>query len=226
MTCFYPMKKTRVPFSPEEDNKIQFLVKVYGTKNWMIVASFLEGRTPKQCRDRYSNYLIPGFSQCEWSHEEDQLLTKLYFENGPKWSLLKKFLVGRSSNSIKNRWNHFLCRQNSLENGIIDSSTVTNDSTSNERVESDGSSDILNSMNKTNNDNIGSKNIINTFIKSSSFNLDTAGKQSSIDKNSYNLDDVYCYDTTVCPMDQDIIDLNENEIDNEWLMLSLGDDSF
>lgn len=104
-------KRTRVPFTSEEDEKIKILVKQYGTHQWSIISSFLPGRSPKQVRDRYSNYLVPGYFQGEWKNEEDLLLRKLYNQYGPKWSYIQQYFPRRSKNSIKNRWNYFLCRQ-------------------------------------------------------------------------------------------------------------------
>lgn len=104
-------KKTRVPFTAEEDEKIKTLAEKYGTKQWSLISSFVKGRTPKQCRDRYCNYLFPGYFKGEWTKEEDELLEKLYIENGPKWSIIQKSFPERSQNSVKNRWNYFLCRQ-------------------------------------------------------------------------------------------------------------------
>ena len=99
---------TRILFKKEEDERIKKLVKIFGTRHWDLVAQFMEGRTAKQCRDRYSNYLIPGYFQGEWSEEEDELLIKLYKEHGPRWSIIKKSFPNRSSNNIKNRWYYFL----------------------------------------------------------------------------------------------------------------------
>lgn len=98
----------RILFKKEEDERIIELVKIFGTRHWPLVAQFLEGRTAKQCRDRYSNYLIPGFFQGEWTDNEDALLLKLYKEIGPRWSLIKKSFPNRSANNIKNRWYYFL----------------------------------------------------------------------------------------------------------------------
>ena len=108
-------KKLRVPFTKEEDEKIRILVQQYGPRSWQLISSCMPGRTPKQCRDRYANYLIPGFSKSEWSKDEDQLLRKLYYEIGPKWSIIQKSFPERSPTSIKNRWNYFLCRQETTD---------------------------------------------------------------------------------------------------------------
>ncbi|KAK8840282.1 hypothetical protein M9Y10_030837 [Tritrichomonas musculus] len=105
------IKKTRVPFTKEEDEKVKELVQIYGTKKWIVVSSFIKGRTAKQCRDRYLNYLVPGYFMGEWSKEEDDLIIKLYDEHGPKWSVIQRSLEDRSANAIKNRWKYFLSRQ-------------------------------------------------------------------------------------------------------------------
>ncbi|KAK8880380.1 hypothetical protein M9Y10_003051 [Tritrichomonas musculus] len=108
-------KSFRTHFTKDEDEKIRELVKKFGTKNWPVVAAFMKGRTAKQCRDRYSNYLIPGIFQGEWSKEEDELLIKLYKEIGSKWSVIQNYFPKRSSNSIKNRWHYFLCKKYNFE---------------------------------------------------------------------------------------------------------------
>ena len=101
---------SRTSFTKEEDEKIKLLVNNIGTRQWPLIATFLEGRTAKQCRDRYANYLMPGFLQGEWSKNEDELLKNLFFQYGSKWSVIHKFMPNRSANSIKNHWN-YLCRQ-------------------------------------------------------------------------------------------------------------------
>lgn len=106
----------RILFSKEEDERIKILVNIFGTRHWDLIAQFIEGRTAKQCRDRYSNYLVPGYFQGEWSEDEDSLLIKLYNEHGPKWSQIQKSFKNRSSNNIKNRWNYFVHRNFQITN--------------------------------------------------------------------------------------------------------------
>lgn len=134
-------KKMRDPFTPQEDEKLKKLVSIFGTKNWRIVAASLLGRTPKQCRDRYTNYLVPGFFKGEWSKDEDLLLAQTFSAYGPKWSILKNFFPHRSCNSIKNRWTYFLSKQyigiefeyqkqkvikdNKTENANLNKTTIT-----------------------------------------------------------------------------------------------------
>lgn len=105
-------------FTKEEDEKIKKLVKIFGTRHWDLISQFIDGRTAKQCRDRYSNYLIPDYFQGEWSFEEDSLLIKLFNENGAKWSTIQKSFPNRSANSIKNRWHYFLRRKNNSKKNL------------------------------------------------------------------------------------------------------------
>lgn len=101
---------SRKKFSPEEDKALQELVEQYGAKNWDKIAELMPGRTGRQCRDRYRNYLIPGFFNGQWSQEEDNLLRQKYLEFGSHWAKMTPFFNGRSANSLKNRWNYFVCR--------------------------------------------------------------------------------------------------------------------
>ena len=100
----------RRKFTEEEDQILSQLVSEMGPRKWDQIAKRMPNRTARQCRDRYSNYLIPGFFNGEWSKEEDELLYLKYQEYGPKWTVIKEFFKNRSPNSIKNRWNYFVSR--------------------------------------------------------------------------------------------------------------------
>ena len=82
-------KKKRIHFTQFEDDKIKELVDRYGTNNWPLVSTFIHGHTPKQCRDRYFNYLMPAIFHGEWTKEEDEMLMKLYKEYGSKWTIIQ-----------------------------------------------------------------------------------------------------------------------------------------
>ncbi|OHS98144.1 r2r3-MYB transcription factor [Tritrichomonas foetus] len=113
----------RHKFTPEEDARLSELVSLYGARKWELIARSMPERSARQCRDRYSNYLKPGFFNGEWSREEDALLVRKYRELGPRWSQLKEFFRNRSPNAIKNRWNYFVSRQCVSEDGaFVDSS--------------------------------------------------------------------------------------------------------
>ena len=81
-----------------------------GSKKWEQIAKEMPGRTGRQCRDRYQNYLIPGFFNGQWSKTEDDLLLKLYVQHGSQWSKMAQFFKNRSANALKNRWNYFVSR--------------------------------------------------------------------------------------------------------------------
>lgn len=94
---------------PAEDAKLIELVSLHGEK-WSKIATLMQGRTGKQIRDRYINSLKPGIRQEAWTKEEDELLIKLYFKIGNKWSKIAHFLKGRTENQVKNRFRTFFKR--------------------------------------------------------------------------------------------------------------------
>lgn len=98
-------------FTKEEDMEIRTLVTRNGFK-WDLISTLLPGHTPRQIRDRYVNYLIPCQSlRHQWTLEEDMKLTQMYNQYGPKWTMFSNFFVGRTPNSIKNRWNTYVSKQ-------------------------------------------------------------------------------------------------------------------
>lgn len=94
----------RHKFSKEEDDTLIRLVDVNGPRHWEAIAAFMPGRTGRQCRDRFMNYLMPQLSNDPWTDEEDRILELKYAELGTHWARYVPFLQGRSSNAIKNRW--------------------------------------------------------------------------------------------------------------------------
>lgn len=96
-----PMK---IKFTPEEDAKLVSLVKEIGTKNWVKISQLMGTRNPRQCRERWSNYINPELRKDPWTEEEDRILEEKYAEFGPKWNKLAKFFNNRGDNNIRNRW--------------------------------------------------------------------------------------------------------------------------
>lgn len=98
-------------FSVEEDNILRRLIEINGPRRWNQIALSLPGRTGRQCRDRFQNYLNPLLINGPWSHEEDILLEQKVYELGQHWNKIARFFKGRSSNNVKNRWYTYICKK-------------------------------------------------------------------------------------------------------------------
>lgn len=101
-------RRTRIPFTKEEDERLLALVSLFGINdknNWYFIANNIAGRTPRQCRERYQLFLSDGVRKKEkWTKEEDDLLISKYKIIGPHWKKLEQFFEGRTSYNIKNRF--------------------------------------------------------------------------------------------------------------------------
>lgn len=104
--------RKRIPFSKSEDALLMKLVKQFGESNWEIVSFFMNGRTVRQCRERWQNSLSPTILKTNWTIEEDQLLLQKYYLYGPHWKLIEPFFYGRTSYSLRNRF-HSIKKKNS-----------------------------------------------------------------------------------------------------------------
>jgi len=73
---------------------------------WADLAVRLPGRTSKQIRDRWTNYMDPALNRLPFSQEDDMQLWNGHKELGNRWVDIgvKIFQSTRSENQIKNRW--------------------------------------------------------------------------------------------------------------------------
>lgn len=94
----------RSKFTPEEDQKLIYIVSSSPDIKWSKVAELMKNKTSRQCRERYKNYLANGINQSPWSPEEDQVLLKAYSEIGPSWSHMTSLFKGRTCVNIKNHY--------------------------------------------------------------------------------------------------------------------------
>lgn len=100
------ISKPKKTWSPEEDEKLTQLINTNGEGNWSYIANCMgEGRSGKQCRERWHNHLSPAVNKGEWTEEEDRIIRDMRKVVGNQWSLMRQYLVGRSDNAIKNRFN-------------------------------------------------------------------------------------------------------------------------
>lgn len=112
MTISNNSNKQRNRFSKEEDECLRMLVEEQEDNvDWNYVSSKMIGRTSRQCRERYRNYLRPNLVNGSWTDEEDQLLEKMYEKFGPQWSKIAQYFPKRSDVNIKN---HHTCIVNRL----------------------------------------------------------------------------------------------------------------
>ena len=98
-------QKKHIKFTAQEDELLKELVQEEGPYKWNKIASKMPGRTAKQCRDRFQNYLNPALLNDKWTQKEDQLLFQKIQEYGKKWKFISQFFPTRSHNNVKNRYN-------------------------------------------------------------------------------------------------------------------------
>lgn len=90
-------------WSQEEDDKLRQLV-MQDFQNWGKLAIHMQGRTAKQCRERWNYYLDPNVNRSDFTDEEDRKLLQLHATWGNKWAYISRELPGRTDSSVKSRY--------------------------------------------------------------------------------------------------------------------------
>ena len=92
----------------KEDEIIRDFVLVKGLKKWTKICKALksqlgiDGRTGKQCRERWQNHLDPNVKKEDFTTEEENKIFELQEQMGNKWSEIANFIEGRTENAVKN----------------------------------------------------------------------------------------------------------------------------
>jgi hypothetical protein len=100
-----PVPRAKGQWSAGEDQMLNRAVSTLGAKNWTRVAALVDGRSSKQCRERWHNHLSPDIDKSEFTACEESIVRTQYQIMGPKWSEMSRMLPGRTDNSIKNLFN-------------------------------------------------------------------------------------------------------------------------
>eukprot|EP00291_Cryptomonas_curvata_P024245 CAMPEP_0172173754 /NCGR_PEP_ID=MMETSP1050-20130122/13258_1 /TAXON_ID=233186 /ORGANISM="Cryptomonas curvata, Strain CCAP979/52" /LENGTH=282 /DNA_ID=CAMNT_0012845601 /DNA_START=172 /DNA_END=1017 /DNA_ORIENTATION=+ len=115
---------SRRPWTPQEDELLLSLVSELGLQRWCVVASKLQGRSGKQCCERYKNQLSPEIVKDPWSKEEDLAIVAAQAQVGNKWTEIANALPGRTGNAVKNRWNWMMSpKREDILNTIVTQNT-------------------------------------------------------------------------------------------------------
>jgi hypothetical protein len=89
-------------------------VNLYGNNNWKKCSNFIETRSPKQCRDKWSYSRQPDLNKTFFQEWDDQLIIIQHQIIGNKWSTIAKSLPGRTSSAVKNRWYSSLSKRRQI----------------------------------------------------------------------------------------------------------------
>ena len=96
------LRKERSKFTQNEDSKLKTLYYLYKGQ-WKKIALHFDGKTARQCRERWHYYLASGINKGSFSNEEIKQLRKLVIENGHNWRIISANM-NRTEVQVKNEW--------------------------------------------------------------------------------------------------------------------------
>ncbi|KAI5490596.1 RNA polymerase II transcription regulator recruiting protein [Trichomonas vaginalis G3] len=67
----------KVKWTEPEDARLLETVGKFGSNRWDFIATFIPGRTGRQCRERWMIRFAPDIKKEAWTHDEDQMLIQL-----------------------------------------------------------------------------------------------------------------------------------------------------
>jgi hypothetical protein len=105
-------------WTDDEDELLRNVVELHGEENWKKIAESVPGRNHAQCRQRWSNVLVPGLKKGVWEPREDEILVQQAqkqlrecLEQGKTAKIecvkFKNVIPGRTAEQCRERWvNH------------------------------------------------------------------------------------------------------------------------
>jgi myb proto-oncogene protein len=87
--------------SEEDETVLQ--MKAQGCTWREISKNGCVGRTPKQCRERWTYHLDPSLKKGQWTAEEDRVIVEQNEKLGNRWASIAAHLEGRTPNDVKIR---------------------------------------------------------------------------------------------------------------------------
>jgi hypothetical protein len=91
-------------FLAHEDDLIIKFVQEHGETSWSEIGKVIPNRTPKQCRERWTNHLDPSITNGHWTEGEDYVIFKVHEIVGNQWARIARHVPGRTDSSVKNRF--------------------------------------------------------------------------------------------------------------------------
>jgi len=105
-------KSGKNKFNSEDDAVLEKAVREMG-HDWTLVAEAVAGKTERQCRDRYKNYLDPNINKSAYTKEEDEFILESA-QLGHGWAKISASMTGRTDAQVKKRF-HQLRRENRVK---------------------------------------------------------------------------------------------------------------
>ena len=90
-----------------EDEILKASVMKYGLNQWSRISSLLVRKSPKQCKERWYEWLSPDIKKIDWSTEEDEKLLKLSKMFPCQWKTIGTF-IGRTAYQCMEHYEYLL----------------------------------------------------------------------------------------------------------------------